>query len=553
MVRLSTVSPRARASIRSGLCIAVPLIVGFVTNQRVIAIFVAIGALWAVSQDGLDRWRNRGVRLVSVALCGGVGTSLGALERHWIGGAWQLWAFLGGAALVAGLIETTFLAAPGMYFLLGAILGSGLQTPSYTFQPGLYVASGGLLVVLVAMITDQRSRQHDQRLCLADAYGALARLMANIGQSPAGDVRPQAVFALDVIQSALSTASSTQAVANPEAIALRDCFLVALQIGELAAVMNRRRIKPDPAFCAALSDVAQTLRQGSALAARQKLQELANQVPSREHTPQSVQYAKALQPTFQASIEIPPVPPSTLEPLPIADRFRFAVLLTGATVTAAALTHFIDGPHAFWLPLSVAFILRPDLGPVIPRATARTAGTLAGVGLAALVTQLGNSPLSLVALCVVLAAIIPLTARRSHALTVFLFTPIVFVFLSVLGPDQTLFLPRIIDTALAAAIVLVIDGVLWTRAPSLRPAQQLERAERAVVRYETSTDVVSPESRHQLRRNALRATAHARAGLRQAAKEPHPLRRPDVELMDRVDGLELRIDERTAAIAGFAA
>jgi uncharacterized membrane protein YccC len=183
--------------------------------------------------------------------------------------------------------------------------------------------------------------------------------------------------------------------------------------------------------------------------------------------------------------------------------------LATATVAAAALTHLIDGPHAFWLPLSVAFILRPDLGPVIPRATARTAGTLAGVGLAALVTKLGDSPASLVVLCVVLAAIVPLTSRRSHALTVFIFTPIVFVFLSVLGPDQTLFFPRIIDTALAAAIVLMIDGALWTRAPSLRPAQQLARAEKSVARYETSTDVVSSESRHQLRRNALRATAHA--------------------------------------------
>jgi uncharacterized membrane protein YccC len=169
------------------------------------------------------------------------------------------------------------------------------------------------------------------------------------------------------------------------------------------------------------------------------------------------------------------------------------------------------------------------------------------------VTKLGDSPASLVVLCVVLAAIVPLTSRRSHALTVFIFTPIVFVFLSVLGPDQTLFFPRIIDTALAAAIVLMIDGALWTRAPSLRPAQQLARAEKSVARYETSTDVVSPESRHQLRRNALRATAHARAGLRQAEREPHLLRRPDAELMSRIDELELRIDERTAAIAGFAA
>lgn len=551
MVRRSKVSPQARASIRSGLCIAAPLVIGLVTNQRVIAIFVAIGALWAVSQDGVDRWRDRGARLVGVAVCGGIGTSLGALELHWIAGSWQLWIFLGGAALVAGLIETTFIAPPGMYFLLGAILGSGLRTSTYTFQPGLYIACGALAVALVAMATDRRTREQDQRLCLADAFAALSALMAAIGQRGASEVRPQAVFALDVAQSALSTTHRGARSTSPEAVALRDCFLVALQVGELSAVMNRRAIKPDPAFCSALSEVATTLRHRSATAARAELQELATRIPSAQHTPQSAQYAQALRPTFQTSIEVPPVPPSTLERLPVADRFRFAVLLCAATVAAAALTHRIDGPHAFWLPLSVAFILRPDLGPVIPRAAARTAGTLAGVGLAAVVTRLGNSPVSLVVLCAVLAAIVPLTSKRSHALTVFVFTPIVFVFLSVLGPDQTLFFPRIIDTVLAAGIVLAIDGVLWTRAPSLRPAQQLARAEKAVERYETSTDVVGPESRHQLRRNALRATSHARAGLHQAQKEPHPLRRGDGTLIERIDDLELRIDERTALIAGF--
>jgi hypothetical protein len=526
-------------------------VIGLVTNQRVVAIFVAIGALWAVSQDGVDRWRDRGARLAGVALCGGVGTSLGALERHFVAGSWQLWIFLGGAALVAGLIETTFVAPPGMYFLLGAILGSGLQTSTYTFQPGLYIACGASAVTLVAMATDQRTREQDQRLCLADAYAALSALMSAVGQRGAGEVRPQAVFALDVAQSALSTTRRGARSTSPEAVALRDCFLVALQVGELSAVMNRRAIKADPAFCAALSEVAGTLRRTSAIAARAELQELATRVPSTQQTPESAQYALALRPTFRTSIEIPPVPPSTLERLPIADRLRFAVLLCAATVAAAALTHRIDGPHAFWLPLSVAFILRPDLGPVIPRAAARTAGTLAGVGLAAVVARLGDSPVALVVLCAILAAIVPLTSKRSHALTVFIFTPIVFVFLSVLGPDQTLFFPRIIDTVLAAGIVLVIDGALWTRAPSLRPTQQLARAEKAVERYETGTDIVSPESRHQLRRNALRATSHARSGLRQAEREPHPLRRGDTALEARINELELRIDERTAMIAGF--
>lgn len=551
MVRLPKVSLQIRLSLRAGLCLAAPLIIGMLTNHRSIGTLVALGALWGVSQDGSDRWRSRAIRLVSVAICGGVGVELGAYESLWIHGTWPLWVFLAIVALAAGMIETTFMPAPGMYLLLGAVVGSGLRFTGLSWQPGFYITCGTLLVALAAMITDQRSRQYDQRLCLANAYGALARFMASLGHPGDPDARPPAVFALDVAQGALSGGSAMARETDPESVALRDCFLVALQIGELSSVLQRRNIKSDPAFCAALNAMGQTLREKTAVAAREELHQLATRIPSEQHTPASVRYARALQPTFQENISIPPVPPSTLERLPVPDRLRFAVLLSAAVVVAAVVTHLIDGPHAFWLPLSVVFIFRPDLGPVIPRAAMRTAGTLAGVGLAALVALLGDSPVALVVLCVVMAAIIPWAARRNHALAVFAFTPIVFVFLAVMRSDQSLFLPRIVDTVVAAVIVLVIDVLLWSRAPSLRPAQQLARAERATVRYETSVEPLSPESRHQLRRNALRATSYARAALRQAANEPHALRRPDEDLSYQLDALESRIDDRTATIVGF--
>jgi len=49
-------------------------------------------------------------------------------------------------------------------------------------------------------------------------------------------------------------------------------------------------------------------------------------------------------------------------------------------------------------------------------------------------------------------------------------TPIIFVFVGVLGPDQSLFGPRIVDTAIGAAIVLAIDYVLWLHARRYGPS-----------------------------------------------------------------------------------
>lgn len=549
MVRPLSITPQARVSLRAGLCLVVPLLIGLFTDERVVAAFVAIGVLWAVGQDGVDRWRNRVVRLTGVAILGGAGVVLGSLELRWFHGTTPLWTFLAVIALIAGVIETTFLPSPGMFFLLGAIVGSGLHPTGLTWQPGLLVMCGGFFVTLVAMITDRRSHRQDQRLCLAAAYAALSKLTASLGRSTLIDARPQAVFALDIAQSALS--EETGPVNDAEATALRDCFLVALQVGELVSVLRRKSIKVDAEFSTALSSIGTTLRSSSALEARDQLATFAERMSSETATALSAPFSRALRPSFGSDTQVLPLPLSGVERLPLSDRLRFATLLTLATFCGVVVTHALHGTHAFWLPLSVAFIFRPDLGPVIPRAVARTAGTMAGVGLAALVALLGNSPLALIVLCAVMASIVPWASRRSHALSVFAFTPIVFVFLAAVGPDQSLFVPRIIDTALAAGIVLVVDVMLWSRAPSLRPLQQLARAQRATESFEARAATVSPVMRHQLRRDALRAVAFARAGLRQTQNEPHPLRHPDEDLSYQLDALERRIDDRTASVVGF--
>jgi uncharacterized membrane protein YccC len=551
MARLRTIPMNARTSMRAGFCLIAPLIVGIIVDQRVPATLVAIGSLWTVSQDGVDRWGERSLRLLSVAACAGGGFLVGGFAREWLLSNWSLWLFLAAMALIAGFVETTSRPAPGMYLLLGAIVGSALKVKTLTWQPGLYVALGGIWVWGVALLMDRRSRKLDERLCVADAYVALAQLLRLEDGSSVLEARARALNSLDVAQDVLSSPRHSREASREEADALQDCFVVALQIGELSSVLRRQSLLVDETTTAALDNVGQTLRYQSAVVARVELEALAVNLNTRGITLAQRYLSKALFPYFH-KVTMMPVLGSVKERLPLRDRFRFSVLLGSGVVAASLVTYQLDSPHAFWLPLSVAFILRPDLGPVIPRAFQRTLGTLAGVAIAAVVSWLGNNTYSLLVLCAAMAAVIPWASRRSHALTVMAFTPIVFVFLAVIGPDQYLFVPRIVDTTLAAAIVLLIDIVLWSRAPALRPAQQIQYADFLTRRYETSDTSSDPQRRHQQRRNALRAVARARSSLRQASAEPHPLRRPNHQLAEQLDAVQRRIDERTAAIVIMA-
>ena len=541
-------TPEIRLSLRAGFCLSAPLVVGLLITQRPYAIVFAIGALWAISQDGLDEWRVRGPRLLWVAAAATSGVALGATFVGHDSGEVALTVFFGATALIAGFIEASNGATPGAYLLIGSIIGAGLQFSGRVWQWCLCIALGALWVYLVAALTDRRKRLANQRVFLSHAFDALASLVHAVGTSRFYSERARAVTTLDAAQDVVG--SRRLRTGDAEEVALRQCLIVALRCGEVVSYLEGKRLAVDPSVPSSLRDVAKTLKDSTALDAVAILRDLPARFDAIAGLDPAVTSALAV----SSPSDLPATAArfssraSTRSHLPTIERLRFAFILSLATVTGTLVAHVLDGPHGFWLPLSIAFILRPDLGPVITRALARTLGTVVGVGIAALVAWSGNSIGLLIALSCVMAAIEPWAARRSHVLAVITFTPIVFVFLSLLGTDKYLFAPRIIDTAIGAAIVLVLDLALWTTAPSLRPAQQLEKARAASARYEREATIDDPLRRHLLRRAALRAVVNARSALDQARAEPRSLRRLDPTTFDQLNEIESSIDAHTVSL-----
>jgi len=540
------VSPRLRLSLRAAFCLTTPLVVGLIAHQRSYGTLVALGALWAVSQDGMDRWRQRRLRLLGVALAGGSGIGVGALFINHVNAWWALVVLYGAVALVAGVIEASLWATQGMYLLLGVILGGGLRFSDRIWQCGVAIALGGLWVYFVAGLTDRRSRRADQRICVASALRSLADLLSTIGTEAMDPARARAVFALDAAQDVVGTRRLDGA--DDEVVALHQCFVVALQLGEVTSYLVDKDERVDVSVVEALRHVATLVAQRTCVEATHQCDEYSDRFAISLTSASAPYIANAFRVPSPATMVATPPFRSTIARLPMVERLRFAALLSVAVVAATLLSRALEGPRGYWLPMSVAFIFRPDLGPVMRRAVARTIGTLAGVGIAALVALGGNGEVVLIVLCCAMAAAVPWAAQRSHALTVMVFTPIVFVFVGVLGPDQNLFGPRIVDTACAAGIVLAIDYVLWLHAPSLRPPQQLAQADRATGRYLATDDRTGMVARHSLRRNALRAVTNARSAIELARVEPHLGHDSSPDLDRRLEELVGRIDSHTAEL-----
>jgi len=542
--RLITWTPEIRLSLRAAMCLSVPLIVGLIVHQRLYAIVAGIGALWAISQDGLDEWHDRGPRLLWVAVAGGIGVALGASIVDHDSVTWVLVLAVSLLALVAGFIEASSHATAGAYLLIGTVLGVGLEFPGQLWQSSLAITIGALWVYLVAALMNQKNRLVNQRIFLAHAFDSLASVCEAIGTPRFYAVRGRTVTTLDRAHDVVGSIHLEES--NNEVRSLYQCLVVALRCGEVISYIEGRRIVVNPLVAKDLHHVARTLESDGAQAA------VATLSAVREDFAATPELSALVASVFDVDLAV--VQPRAIGRSPTRvllstpERLRFAIILAMAVAVAMIVSHILDGPHGFWLPLAVTFILRPDVGPVISRAVARTIGTIVGVGIAAFVAWTGNTVLELIILSCIMAAIQPWAARRSHTLAVITFTPIVFVFLGLIGTDNNLFGTRIIDTALGAAIVLVLDVLLWTTAPSLRPAQQLAAARAASARYGDEATTDNPVLRHQLRRTALRAVTNARSAISNARSEPRLLRRFDPTSTAQLDDIERSIDANTVAL-----
>jgi uncharacterized membrane protein YccC len=538
-------SSQFRLSSRAAFGLATPLVIGLISGQRAYGTLVALGALWAVSQDGLDRWRNRSPRMLGVAVAGGPGLALGALFVNHVHAPWSLVVLFGAVAFIAGLIEASLWATQGMYLMLGAILGGGLGFAGRIWQSTLCLIVGVLFVYSIASVTDRLSRRVDQRISLANALEALAQLLDAVGTEALNHARSRAVVILDVAQDVVGTKKLPR---DDEGVAIHQVFVVVLQIGELASYLASKEETVDRSVTDALRAAATTIRERSCVEAVAHLDTFASGLANTVDSPSRQVIADSLRSPERSTLVSEMPFRSTIQRLPAVDRLRFALLLSVAVVVATIIAHALDGPKGYWLPMTVAFVFRPDLGPVMRRAISRVIGTLAGVGIAALVALAGNQQVSLIVLCCAMAAAVPWAAQRSHALTVMVFTPIVFVFVGVLGPDQNLFGPRIVDTAIGATIVLAIDYVMWLHAPSLRPRQQLEQVGLAVASYERTTVTSDPVTRHSLRRNAFRAVTRARSAIKLAGIEPHLFHESGAPYLAQLNGYIDEIDDHTVEL-----
>ena len=227
----------------------------------------------------------------------------------------------------------------------------------------------------------------------------------------------------------------------------------------------------------------------------------------------------------------------------------FALRLMACMGVAGVVSEVLPLQRSYWVPLTVAIVLKPDYGSVFARALQRGIGTIVGAVAGAVLLALFHGAWLLIPFGV-LAALLPYGRDRNYGLQATFLTPLVVVLVDLLRPTGwQLALDRLVDTLIGCAIVLVVGFAPWPMAWYAHLPAKFGQAAQDVCAYMRDalggSAASAPDTAAQ-RRSTYRALGDLRAEFQRTMSEPPSISRSATAWWPAAVGLEQVLDAATA-------
>ncbi|MER7990419.1 FUSC family protein [Streptomyces noursei] len=551
---------------RGALCAGPLLAAGIATGHPAPGVLSALGSMLAGVNDRPGTRRTGIVHIGLPALAAALGMLMGASLRAADAGWWVVPAlgavgFVSGAGSVAGPVRST----AAMQMLAATVLGAGMPLPGAPWAKALAVLAGCLWLLLLRLVLrpprPAGGPLHGERAAVATVFDALADALEAVGGPGAEPARRRLTAALDRADEALRLRRRTDRLlrrpARPEELLLAERFAAATALCEASVALLWEARPLPPRVAASPRRFADALRTG--------------RPPGRLAAPEHSSAARgafdhALLDAAVAFDRDRPLPRPATGPDTPPERagghrgalgpagrdYGLRVALCIGASTAAAL--LLRADHWYWLPATVTFLVKPDLGPLFSRTVNRFAGTAAGVLVFAVAGTLLSGSWWPALMAGAGGALLPF-ATRHFALQTGAITVMVLSFVHVGGAPQAA-PERIVDTSLACALVLVVGHLPRLADPRRRVGPRVTEALRSTerfLRYVLEPRPAAPVDptavavrRLALRRAAYRTLAQARAAAETAAAEFRPSREAGPDWLTVVTAVERIVDAATA-------
>lgn len=433
-------SPQWPVALRTAVCVAGPALVGWLVGDLPSGLLAAAGGFASLYGAGRP-YRNR-VRLLAVVAC--------AQAAVVTLGSWASvspWAGVVTVAVIAVLatwVCNAFLIQPGSYQItLTCATGTALHDQATGgLHAGLLVLSGGLLALLVHLSGALLDRYGPERSAVGSAAEAVADFVEGANTDAADDLQHEAAVAMHNAWIVLVNQQPHRRRTPHELLRLREISRT-LQL-VLADAMRGRRADP--------AEAARVRRLGAAAHRR-----------TRARTGPLLPALPLGRPDAMTMLRATVAPGS--RSLLVLARVAVAALAAGAIGTALGLS------HTYWAVAAAVLVLSQgaDQRSTVQRGLERTAGTVVGLLLCALLLGAGLQGLGLVVLLAVIVHVGQLLVPRNYAAaTIFITCSALLMTAAGRSPGATasLLQARGLDTALGCAVAVVTFVLLSKKAPT---------------------------------------------------------------------------------------
>ena len=581
--------------IRAVLAICVPLSAALALGKGTIGVLPAMGGLLGTLADAGGPYLSRVKRVGSAAVFGSApGLVIGSVTH---GHGWLAVVALVVVAGVSGVLSSVgdIGSITGLQLLVYTALGAG---PVGAQRPVWHTAAGFLTGVIWALIlivpgwllSPHGKEQRD----VAAVYTALAQELRSVG-TPGFTARRQALTsALNTAYDELLTARSTATGRNGRIARLVAVLNASHLMAEAATALGVAGTRPPPLVIATVERLADSIRNGTpppmipppwddspAMLTLRDAMAGAARALARDWSPEHHTRA-GLRDRLQAGLagvgEAGAVAAEAAVgavglAAGLGQRIRgsaerlvedfgggtlsriFTLRLMICMGVAGLVSEVLPLQRSYWVPLTVAIVLKPDYGSVFARALQRGIGTIVGAVAGAVLLALVHGTWLLIPFAV-LAALLPYGRSRNYGLLCTFLTPLVVVLIDLLTPaGWRLAEDRLIDTLIGCAIALLIGFAPWPMSWYAHLPRQFARTaldvctymEEALLGPKADADGgTRPPVRSRMRRATYRALADLRTEFQRTMSEPPSISRRTTAWWPAVVGLEQVMDAVTS-------
>ena len=556
----------APVALRNTIGVALPLIAGAAFGRVTDGLIVSTGALNVAFRDSDSPYPQRARHLLASSVIAGISVFAGAFAGNYhvafilIAGAWAF----GAGMLVAVSQSAADLGTMSVVMLV--VYGANAMLPHNAALSGVGAFLGGLLQTALSLMLWPIRRYAPERRALAELYLALSRASAS-PQETATQSAPATAQSLEAQTSLATLDRDRSAEGNLYRFLLTQAERIRLSLITLSRLRVRMgREAPDAGALETinrfleissrvLASIALSIRSGAPSASASDLSEhdaLAENLREPEASPAIAAMAAdarfqmdAILGQIRSSLDVAPTPKKTTAPRPNwrhrvggtfatmaanlnleSAAFRHAVRLAAAIMAGEAIARGFGFVRPYWIPMTIAIVLKPDFSSTFSRGVLRLAGTFIGLVFATALFHF--LPPSVIAQIAVIAALMftvryfgqahfGVSAGAVGALVVYL------VSLTGVSPKEVI-AARAMNTAIGGALALAVYGFwpTWERTQTAAAAAKMLDSFRAyfhgvIERYRDSTQQPAVD---RTRIAGRRARTNLEASIERASCEP---------------------------------